>query len=68
MELTEVDPELFLDPRTQLDEELVVRHYVCPGCAALLDADICRPGAEAYNDVVLDVPAAAAPAPEGDRS
>jgi N-methylhydantoinase B len=68
MELTEVDPELFLDPRTQLDEVLVVRHYVCPGCAALLDADICRPGAEAYNDVVLDVPAAAAPAPEGDRS
>jgi hypothetical protein len=53
--LQEIDPALFLDPLTQLDETLVVRHYVCPGCASFLDADVCRPGEELYADVQLDV-------------
>jgi len=53
--LQAIDPALFLDPLTQLDETLVVRHYVCPGCASFLDADICRPGEQLYADVELDV-------------
>jgi N-methylhydantoinase B len=55
--LQEIDPALFLDPLTQLDETLVVRHYVCPGCAAFLDADVCRPGEALYADVELVVDA-----------
>jgi N-methylhydantoinase B len=55
--LQEIDPALFLDPLTQLDETLVVRHYVCPGCAAFLDADVCRLGEELYADVELVVEA-----------
>jgi N-methylhydantoinase B len=50
-ELPSIDPELFLDPATQLDEPLVLRHYACPGCAALLDSDVCRPDDPVYNDV-----------------
>ncbi|QEC46756.1 hypothetical protein FSW04_03580 [Baekduia soli] len=48
-----IDPELFLAPATQLRETLVLRQYVCPGCAALLDSDICRPGDPSYRDVAL---------------
>jgi N-methylhydantoinase B len=51
--LASIDPALFLDATTQLDEALVLRHSVCPGCAAFLDADICRPGDPSYVDVVL---------------
>ncbi|MCW3064225.1 MAG: hypothetical protein JWN32_1397, partial [Solirubrobacterales bacterium] len=58
--LQDIDPALFLDPLTQLDETLVVRHYVCPGCASFLDADVCRVGEEPYDDVVLVAPVRAA--------
>lgn len=54
--LETIDPELFLDPLEQLQETLVVRHYTCPGCAALLDADICRPTDPSYIDVLLKAP------------
>jgi acetone carboxylase gamma subunit len=60
--LPEIDPALFLDPLSQLDETLVVRHYVCPGCAAFLDADVCRPGEPLYADVELVVDALPKPA------
>jgi N-methylhydantoinase B len=54
--LEAIDPELFLDPLEQLEETLVLRHYTCPGCAALLDADICRPTDPSYIDVLLTAP------------
>ena len=60
--LQDIDPALFLDPLTQLDDTLVVRHYVCPGCAAFLDADVCRPGEPLYADVELVVDALPKPA------
>jgi N-methylhydantoinase B len=53
--LQDIDPALFLDPLAQLDETLVARHYVCPGCGAFLDADVCRPGDEPYADVALEL-------------
>lgn len=34
---------LFGDPSTQVDAELVLRQYLCPGCGLILDAEICRP-------------------------
>ena len=43
MTLPEIDPQLFLDPRDQVDGQVVLRQYLCPGCGVLLDADICRP-------------------------
>ncbi len=52
-ELAEIDPGVFLDPRTQVDEPLVLRHYACPACGSLLDADVCRPTDPAYQDVVI---------------
>lgn len=53
MELGQIDPVVFLDPGTQVDERLVLRHYACPGCGSLLDADICRPDDPAWPDVVI---------------
>ncbi len=51
--LTEIDPQMFLDPRSQVDDDLVLRHFACPGCGTFLDADICRPDDPVYNDVVI---------------
>jgi N-methylhydantoinase B len=51
--LPEIDPQMFVDPRSQLDDDLVLRHFACPGCGTFLDADICRPGDPVYNDVVI---------------
>src|SRR5690606_23861556 len=34
---------LFLDPAQQIGQELVLRRYLCPGCALALDAEICLP-------------------------
>ncbi len=51
--LTEIDPQMFVDPRSQVDDDLVLRHYACPDCGAFLDADVCRPADPLYNDVVI---------------
>ena len=55
--LDAIDPALFLAPESQLRETIVLRHYVCPGCAALLDSDICRPADVPYQDVEIDAAA-----------
>lgn len=52
-ELGQIDPVVFLDPGTQVDEYLVLRHYACPGYGSLLDAAICRPEDPAWQDVVI---------------
>ncbi len=51
--LTDIDPHIFLDPRSQVDDDLVLRHYACPDCGTFLDADICRPADPVYDDVVI---------------
>jgi len=40
--LTDIDPQMLLNPRPQVDDDLVLRHFACPGCGTFLDADICR--------------------------
>ena len=55
MGLPEIDPERFLDPRDQVDEPVVFRTYLCPGCGVLFDADICRPEDGPAWDIRLDL-------------
>ena len=57
--LAEIDEGLFLDTSEHVGVSLVLRQYLCPRCARILDADICRPDDPAYQDVVM------APLPDG---
>jgi N-methylhydantoinase B len=54
--VTELDPGSFINPASQVDEAIVCRLYVCPGCGHLFDSDLCRPTDEPYWDVKLSVP------------
>jgi N-methylhydantoinase B len=40
--LREIDPQLFPDPATELDDEIVYRQYLCPACGVLLDNEMAR--------------------------
>ena len=53
VELTDIDPRIFVDTSEHVDVELVMRQYVCPSCARLVDADVCQPDDPAYQDVEL---------------
>jgi N-methylhydantoinase B len=48
-----IDGSIFLDPREQVDADLVLRHYVCPGCGTFLDSDVCLPTDSPYQDVAI---------------
>ena len=50
----DVDPRLYPDPAQFGDAEIVLRHYYCPGCAALLSQEFCRRGDEPWHDFQLD--------------
>lgn len=52
--LTDIDPRIYVDTAEHVDVDLVMRQYVCPSCARLLDADVCRPDDAPYQDVQLD--------------
>lgn len=52
MALPEISP-YFGDPETQVGEAVVFRRYLCPGCGAALDGEICRPADMPRNDIVL---------------
>lgn len=49
--------EFHLDPAEQAGQRLVLRRYVCPGCALALDAELCRPEDPPYVDLVVGEPA-----------
>lgn len=49
----------FMDGRTFLDVEFVLRRYFCPHCAALFDVEVCEAGAAPFRDVALDLAALA---------
>jgi N-methylhydantoinase B len=51
--LPEIDPRVFIDPLDQVDEELVLRRYLCPGCGYALDADIVKLNDPLFRDVEL---------------
>ena len=43
--------EFHLDPQEQAGQHLVLRRYICPGCALALDAELCRPEDPPYIDL-----------------
>ena len=45
--------EFHLDPAEQTGQRLVLRRYVCPGCALALDAELCRPEDPPYVDLIV---------------
>ena len=51
-EMTELS-EFHLDPAEQAGQRLVLRRYICPGCALALDAELCRPEDPPYVDLIL---------------
>jgi N-methylhydantoinase B len=51
--LPEIDSRIFQDPRTQVDDDLVVRQYLCPSCGLALDTIVCPRGSEREWDVRL---------------
>lgn len=53
----------FLDPMSQIGEDLVWRSYLCPACATALDGELCRPTDEPVWDVRLAVGEASVQAP-----
>ncbi len=54
--LTALGP-YFEDPAQQVGAEIVLRIYLCPGCATQLDSEVCRPDDPPFEDVVLDADA-----------
>jgi N-methylhydantoinase B len=50
----EVDAHLYADPAEHGDADIILRQYVCPGCAALLAQEFCRRGDEPWHDFRLD--------------
>src|SRR5205807_1706456 len=52
-DLPAIDPALFLDPATQVDERIVFRTYFCPGCGVLFEGDLCRPDDPPVWDVEI---------------
>lgn len=51
--LPELDPRIFMDPADQVDDELVVRSYLCPSCSTALDTVVCPSGSAIEWDVKL---------------
>ena len=45
--------EFHLDPAEQTGQRLVLRRYLCPGCALALDAELCRPEDPPYADLTV---------------
>ena len=45
--------EFHLDPAEQAGQPLVLRRYLCPGCALALDAELCRPEDPPYVDLKI---------------
>ena len=51
--LSELDESLYGDPREELDDEMVYRSYICPGCGVLLENELARAGEPPFWDVRL---------------
>ncbi len=51
--LPAIDERIFQDPATQVDEPIVLREYLCPGCGGIIDAVVCPADAERDWDVLL---------------
>lgn len=51
--LPSLDERIFADPRSQVDDDLVVRQHLCPHCATALDTVICPANSPVEWDVML---------------
>jgi N-methylhydantoinase B len=51
----QVDSHLYPDPAEFGDAEIVLRQYVCPGCATLLAQEFCRRGDDPWHDFRLEL-------------
>ena len=51
----QVDSHLYPDPAEFGDAEIVLRQYVCPGCATLLAQEFCRRGDDPWRDFRLEL-------------
>ncbi len=49
--LHEIDPDLFPEPETELDDRIAYRQYLCPNCGVLFDNEL----AKAEDPPVWDV-------------
>jgi N-methylhydantoinase B len=47
--------ERFHDPAVYVDDELIWREFFCPGCAARLATEVCRPSDEVLTDIRLEL-------------
>lgn len=54
--LTEIS-EAFLDPLTQIGEDIVLRSFACPGCSTIVDRTISRRADTPFSDVEISAEA-----------
>jgi N-methylhydantoinase B len=47
--------DLFVDPRKFVDDDIVIREFVCPGCGVLFDSEISRLSEPPTWDIQLNV-------------
>ena len=52
--LHEIDPHLFPDFATELDDQMTYRQYLCPACGILFDNELCKAQDPPVWDVQLD--------------
>ena len=52
--LHEIDPHLFPDFATELDDKMTYRQYLCPACGILFDNELCKAEDPPVWDVQLD--------------
>jgi N-methylhydantoinase B len=53
--LVDVDPELFTDPATEVDEDMTYRTFVCAGCGVALDRELAPRNAPPLWDTWIDL-------------
>lgn len=46
--------DLWIDPSTLLDEDIVFREFLCPGCGTRLTTESCRRDDPVVNEIRLD--------------
>ena len=53
--LTDLDGVLFGNAKEELDDEMVYRSYICPGCGVLIENELARGDEPAFWDVRLNL-------------
>jgi acetone carboxylase gamma subunit len=52
--LHEIDPDLFPEPETELDDRIAYRQYLCPNCGVLFDNELAKAEDPPVWDVQLE--------------